>query len=76
MNGVEQINSLFNRLPRAYKEEVLDFVEFLSKKARDGGHSDMTDADWSDFSVENALKGMETDEGVEYTEADLKTQWR
>lgn len=76
MNGVEQINSLFNSLPRAYKEEVLDFVEFLSKKARDGGHSDMTDADWSDFSVESALKGLDTDDAVDYTEADLKARWR
>lgn len=76
MNGVEQINSLFNSLPRAYQEEALHFVEFLSKKARNGDHSDMTDADWSEFSIESALKDLATDEEVEYTEADLKARWR
>ncbi len=76
MNGVEQINSLFNSLPRAYKEEALDFVEFLSKKARSREDSDMTDAEWSEFSIESALKDLATDEEVEYTEADLKAQWR
>lgn len=75
MNEVEQINRLFESLPPAMKDEALDFVEFLSKKAKERGSDEMSDADWSKFSIENALRD-EPDETVEYSESDLKVSWR
>ena len=75
MSEVEQINRLFNSLPPTMKAEALDFVEFLSKKAKDQNADEMSDSDWSTFSIENALRD-ETDETVEYSESDLKVSWR
>lgn len=53
---------------------ALDFIEFLSKKARHD-RDDISDADWSAFSIENALRDVE-DEAAIYSEADLKERWR
>lgn len=74
MNGVENINSLLEGLPPAYRAEALDFIEFLSKKARHD-RDDLSDADWSAFSIENALRDVE-DEADIYSEADIKERWR
>lgn len=75
MNEVEQINKLLESLPPTMKEEALDFVEFLSKKAKDRGSDEMSDLDWSNFSIENALRD-EPDDTIEYFESDLKVSWR
>jgi hypothetical protein len=56
-------------LPNAIQQEVLDFVEFLLKKqAKD-------EREWKDFSLTQAMQGLEDDDMPEYGEADLKEKW-
>ena len=71
----EQINSKLQRLPTLYQQEVLHFVEFLSQKAM-RGETETEETVWSDFSLTQAMRGLEDDDTPEYTEADLKEQWR
>jgi hypothetical protein len=77
MNGNEHIATLINNLPPAYRSEALDFIEFLTKKARSGNFEEMSDVEWSEFSLRNAVGLVEPDDDpVEYSEADLKVKWR
>ncbi|MCY7345380.1 MAG: DUF2281 domain-containing protein [Pyrinomonadaceae bacterium] len=71
----EQINSKLQRLPTLYQQEVLHFVEFLSQKAM-RGETETEEKVWSDFSLIQAMRGLEDDDTPEYTEADLKVKWR
>ena len=71
----EQINSKLQRLPTLYQQEVLHFVEFLSQKAM-RGETETEEKVWSDFSLTQAMRGLEDDDTPEYTEADLKVKWR
>ena len=74
---------LINRLespPRDKQAEVFDFVEFLA--ARCGAstnkplpHAEWTNAEFSELSMRQALRGMEED-SVTYTRADLREQWQ
>ena len=79
MGYAELINRL-ESLPRDKQAEVFDFVEFLA--ARCGAstnkplpHAEWTDAEFSELSMRQALRGME-DEPVTYTRADLREQWQ
>ena len=65
----EQINGKLQQLPLTLQGEVLDFVEFLLHKNGDGEN------EWSEFSLSNAMRGLEDDDIPEYTEADLKETW-
>ena len=67
----EQIRLRIERLPERMQAEVLHFVEFLLSKV-DYGSTDLSDEEWSDFSLRCAMQGMEDEEGPEYTRADLK----
>lgn len=71
----EQINSKLQKLPTLYQQEVLHFVEFLSQKAM-RGETEIEEKVWLDFSLTQAMRGLEDDDTPEYTEADLKEQWR
>ena len=71
----EQINSKLQRLPNLYQQEVLHFVEFLSQKAM-RGETETKEKLWSDFSLTQAMRGLEDNDAPEYTEADLKVKWR
>ena len=71
----EQINSKLQKLPALYQQEVLHFVEFLSQKAM-RGEAENEENLWADFSLAQAMRGLEDDDTPEYTEADLKEQWR
>jgi len=70
MNTEGKINDLLKELPRELHVEVLDFVQFLSRKR----HSD--DRQWSRLSVESALRGMEEEGGPEYNDGDLVERWQ
>ncbi len=71
----EQINSKLQKLPTLYKREVLHFIEFLSQKAmRDEAETE--EKLWTDFSLTQAMRGLEETDAPEYTEADLKEKWR
>ena len=72
----EQINSKLQRLPTLYQQEVLHFIEFLSQKAMREGEAETEEKLWTDFSLAQAMHGLEDDDTTEYTEADLKEKWR
>ena len=57
------------------QKEVLDFVEFLLQKTSQEGDQKETD-DWNRFSLTQAMAGIENDNPLEYTEADLKQRWK
>jgi predicted nucleic acid-binding protein len=76
MIAAEQINSKLQELPTLYQQEVLHFIEFLSQKAMREGEAETEDKLWTDFSLAQAMRGLEDDDTPEYTEADLKEKWR
>ena len=71
----EKINEKVVKLPISIQLEVLDFVEFVSQKAEN-----QTDVEenkqWMEFSLSQAMKGLEDEDLPEYTEADLTEKWR
>ena len=69
MTTAERINATLQQLPSSIQQEVLDFVEFLRKRqAKDAN-------EWNDFSLSQAMQGLEDDDMPEYGEADLKEKW-
>jgi hypothetical protein len=79
MGYAELINRL-ESLPREKQAEVFDFVEFLASRSstttdKPHTHTDWTDAEFSELSMHQSLRGME-DECVTYTRADLREQWQ
>jgi hypothetical protein len=69
MTTAERINKTLQQLAAPFQQEVLDFVEFLLKKqAKD-------DKAWKEFSLTQAMQGLEDDDMPEYAEADLKEKW-
>lgn len=78
MNYAQLIEKL-RSLPSDKQVEVFDFVEFLIARFGDGSkikqNHDWTDADFSFFSLGQALRGME-DEPEIYSQDDLKERWR
>ena len=65
----DQINGKLQKLPLPLQQEVLDFVEFLLHKSDNGVN------EWSEFSLAQAMRGLEDDDLPEYTDADLKEKW-
>ncbi len=64
----DQIHRQVQGLPAAVQAEVLDFVEYLiARVAR------REEQAWSDFSLGAAMRGMEDEDGPEYTVEDLRT---
>ncbi len=79
MGHAELIEKL-QALPAEKQAEVFDFVEFLAvrfgkSKGTAFAHGDWSDADFSEFAMGQALRGME-DEPVLYTRDDLKEKWQ
>jgi hypothetical protein len=77
--GYAELISKLDALPREKRAEVFDYVEFLA--ARCGtisgtplSHAEWTDAEFSELSMRQALRGMEAD-AVAYTRDDLREQW-
>jgi hypothetical protein len=75
MQTIDIISRESRKLPESYQREVLDFVEFLLKKTKNGD-SRKEDTEWRDFSLAGALRGMEDDDFPDYTEADFKEKWK
>ena len=71
----EKINRTVEKLPFEVQLQVLDFVEFVARKA-EKINADDEEKRWEDFSLNQAMKGLEDEEMPEYTEADLKERWR
>ena len=79
MGYVELIEKI-QELPAEKQAEVFDFVEVLAKrfsKVKDTPYApgEWSDAEFSEFAMGQALRGME-DEPVLYTRDDLKEQWQ
>lgn len=70
MTIAEQIFQYLAVLPEKEQREVLDFVEFLENRYRQQSQRS-EDKNWSTFSLESAMQGIENDP-IEYTAADLK----
>jgi hypothetical protein len=78
--GYAELISKLEALPREKQAEVFEFVEFLS--ARCGAltekpvtHTDWTDAEFSELSMTQAMRGLEQ-ETVTYTREDLQERWQ
>lgn len=71
----EKIARKLENLPVSVQVEVLDFVEFVAKKNQ-LREVESENSNWSEFSLNQAMKGMENEEFPEYSEADLKEVWR
>jgi len=63
MTVAEQIVQHLNTLPETAQAEVLDFVEFLESRSNN--------ANWSGFSLTQAMRGMESEESP-YSLNDIK----
>lgn len=67
----EKIFLSVRKLPLSSQSEVLDFIEYLLEKAeREKGREE--EVDWSNFSLANAMKGMEEEDTSIYRISDLK----
>lgn len=71
----EKIARKLENLPISVQVEVLDFVEFVAKKNQ-LREVESENSNWSEFSLNQAMKGMENEDFPEYSEADLKEVWR
>lgn len=71
MATADRIAQYVRRLPERLQAEVLDFVAFLLEKVeRNGADSDRSE--WSQFSLDSAMRDLETDGDPEYGESDLR----
>ena len=73
--GFSELIEKLQALPVDKRAEVFDFVDFLT--ARFGAHpagADWTEREFSDFSLGQALRGME-DDPVTYSTDDLSEKW-
>ncbi len=62
----QRISETIQKLPFSLRQELLDFAEFLLRRAE---RQEATE--WSTFSLANAMRGMESEESL-YTLEDLK----
>jgi len=63
----KKIYRSIQELPTSLQAEVLDFIKYLLAKAEREERET-----WSDFSISQALRGMEEDEIPAYDLSDLK----
>ena len=73
MMVAEEVNNKLRKLPLAAQEEVLHFIEFIAQKFEQKFDEDKQ---WSEFSLAQAMCGIEDEDANDYTEADLKGKWR
>jgi len=71
----EQIATKLQSLPMSLQREVLDFVEFLAQRVAER-EAVSEETAWAEFSLAQAMKGLDTEDAPEYTEADLKERWQ
>jgi hypothetical protein len=71
----EKITKRIASLPVSVQTEILNYVEFVARKnqIREGQSED---TNWSEFSLNQAMKGLENEDSPEYNELDLKEVWR
>jgi len=70
MTIAELIYKKVKELPENRQTEILDFVEFLGEKSEE-----ISDEEWSRFSLASAMRGVESEERPEYSLDDLKERY-
>jgi hypothetical protein len=70
----EQIADKLQELSPPLQREVLDFIEFLAQ--RDQREAACEDDEWANFSLAQAMAGMENEGSPEYSESDVKERWQ
>jgi len=71
MNTKKLISQRIEKLSDKDQEKVLDFVIDLHQ-----GKKETENEAWNQFSLEQAMAGLEEDNLPEYTEADLIEKWQ
>ena len=74
--GYAELLKTVQSLPKEKQSEVFNFVTFLAARcgvAADSGHDEWTEAEFAEFSMRQAVRGME-DDSVRYTLEDLKAR--
>jgi hypothetical protein len=74
MSVLELITQKVSSLPDEKQAEVLDFVEFLLQKAELEPEQEIKI--WNQFSLSQAMKGLENDGMHEYDLSDIKERWQ
>ena len=71
MQITEEIQKKIQKLPTKFQAEILNFVQYLLEKSeRESAQQD--ESNWSDFSLNSAMRGMEDEDTSTYTISDLK----
>ena len=78
--GYAELLKTVQSLPKEKQTEVFDFVLFLAQRCGIAPeslreHADWTNAEYSEFSMQQAMRGMESDV-TSYDLADLKERWQ
>jgi hypothetical protein len=78
--GYAELISKLEALPREKRAEVFDFVEFLAARCdtttnKPITQTEWTDAEFSELSMRQALRGMEED-SIAYTRDDLRERFQ
>lgn len=70
----DQIQQRVQGLPEPLQAEVLDFILYLLYRV-DRESTDLDDREWSNLSLHSAMRGMEDEDGPDYSVEDLKTRF-
>ncbi|HLP58202.1 MAG TPA: DUF2281 domain-containing protein [Candidatus Deferrimicrobium sp.] len=71
-NTIERISSQTSKLPESFQREVLHFVEFLMSRAKSDTESRLEDLEFYDFSLAEAMRGMDDEVIHDYMDSDFK----
>jgi hypothetical protein len=74
MTTKQVIQAKIDILPENKYAEVLDFLNSLIKDQMNND-TQQENQEWSQFSLEQAMIGLEDESSLEYTEQDLKIKW-
>ncbi len=74
MTTKQVIQAKIDILPETKYAEVLDFLNSLIKDQMNND-AQQENQEWSHFSLEQAMVGLEDEYSPEYTEQDLKIKW-
>ena len=71
MSVKKSIDQNIDNLSEEEQKKVLEFVYFLQQKS-----CEVENEEWNQFSLQQAMRGLENDNLPEYTEADLVEKWQ
>ena len=71
MSVKQSINQKLDSLSEKEQKQVLEFVDLVHQRG-----FEKENEEWNQFSLEQAMKGLEDDNLPEYTEADLIERWQ